>query len=69
MWDGESTEGPAQSAFNVLHWPTVYVLDAVGTIRAIDPKAAELDSLIEKLLASSDEAGSNDRGDTKERKP
>jgi thiol-disulfide isomerase/thioredoxin len=69
LWDGDSNEGPAQSAFNVLHWPTVYVLDAAGTIRAIDPKAAELDSLIEKLLASIGEAGSDQRGAAKERKP
>jgi thiol-disulfide isomerase/thioredoxin len=50
LWDGESTEGPIQSAYNVLHWPTVYVIDARGTIRYFDVTGKELDEAVEKLV-------------------
>ena len=34
-WDGGSTDGPIQTAYNVSHWPTIYVLDHEGKIRHI----------------------------------
>jgi len=55
-WDGGSTDGPIQTAYNVAQWPTIYVLDHEGVIRFIyadnsnlDEKA--LDEAIDKLLA------------------
>jgi hypothetical protein len=50
-WDGGDTRGPIQTAYNVTHWPTVYVLDAAGTIRFIDVRGARLDEAVDRLLA------------------
>ncbi len=50
-WDGGSTDGPIQSAYNVLHWPTVYLLDAHGTIRYMEVSGKELDAAVDELLA------------------
>jgi hypothetical protein len=50
-WDGGSTDGPIQSAYNVLHWPTVYVLDSRGTIRYMEVSGKELDAAVDELLA------------------
>jgi peroxiredoxin len=50
-WDGGNTDGPIQSAYNVLHWPTVYVLDAQGTIRYTEVSGHELDAAVDELLA------------------
>ena len=32
-WDGGSTDGPIASRWNVDGWPTLYLIDAKGTIR------------------------------------
>lgn len=45
-----STSGPIASRWNVIGWPTTYVLDAKGVIRAVDPTHEELDATVEKLL-------------------
>jgi len=50
LYDGDSTEGPIQCALNVLHWPTLYVLDREGIIRAIDPVEEELDRVVDELV-------------------
>ena len=57
LWDGGATDGPIQAAYNVLHWPTVYVLDAKGTIRFFDVRGKELDAAVDELLAEMAEAG------------
>jgi hypothetical protein len=49
-WDGGSTDGPIQTAYNVSHWPTVYVLDHKGVIRHIDVRDQKLEEAVEKLL-------------------
>jgi len=49
-WDGEETRGPIETDYDVPHWPRVFVIDAEGVIRAIDPDAKELDRTIETLL-------------------
>jgi hypothetical protein len=49
-WDGGTTRGPIQTAYNVSHWPTVYVLDHKGVIRYIDVRGKELDGAVKKLL-------------------
>jgi hypothetical protein len=50
-FDGGDTHGPIQTAYNVSHWPTIYVLDHQGVIRYIDVSEKELDEAIDKLLA------------------
>jgi hypothetical protein len=50
-FDGGDTHGPIQTAYNVSHWPTIYVLDHKGVIRYIDVSEKELDEAIDKLLA------------------
>ncbi len=51
-WDGEETRGPIETDYDVHHWPRVFVIDAVGIIRAIDPETDELDRTIEALLVT-----------------
>jgi hypothetical protein len=53
FWNGGGIGGPISSAWNVQSWPTLYLLDAKGTIRhkyvgAGDEK--ELDVAIELLI-------------------
>ncbi|MAW78041.1 MAG: hypothetical protein CMJ95_11745 [Planctomycetes bacterium] len=50
FYDG-GTDGPISSRWNVNGWPTIYVIDAKGTIRFKDVRGDELDSAIEMLLA------------------
>jgi peroxiredoxin len=50
-FDGGDTHGPIQTAYNVSHWPTTYVLDHQGVIRYIDVPEKELDEAIDNLLA------------------
>ncbi|HEV3339603.1 MAG TPA: carboxypeptidase regulatory-like domain-containing protein [Pirellulales bacterium] len=49
-WDGEEIRGPIETDYDVPHWPRVFVIDAEGIIRAIDPEADELDRTIDMLL-------------------
>ena len=49
-WDG-GFRGGIQTAYDVDHWPTVYVLDAKGVIRSIDVRGEELDRAVDALLA------------------
>src|SRR5262249_50892256 len=57
FWDGGSTGGPIASKWNVHGWPTLYVIDAKGVIRARDPgRDKELDELIDALVKEA-EAG------------
>ena len=64
-WDGGSTDGPIQSAYNVLHWPTVYVLDSRGTIRYMEVSGKELDSAVDELLAKMDQTNPVSGGEPK----
>jgi hypothetical protein len=49
-WDG-GFRGAIQTAYNVSHWPTVFVLDPRGVIRYIDVRGHELDQAVDTLLA------------------
>ena len=53
-WDGGSTDGPIQTAYNISHWPTIYVLDPKGVIRFIDVREEKLDEAINERLAEMD---------------
>jgi hypothetical protein len=45
-WDGGSTNGPIARKWNVRGWPTVYLIDHHGVIRA----KMLVDELIERLV-------------------
>jgi hypothetical protein len=53
-WDGGGTDGPIQTAYNVSHWPTLYVLDGGGMIRYFDVRGPKLDEAVDALLAELD---------------
>jgi hypothetical protein len=50
FWDGGNTNGPIASSWNVHSWPTTYVLDAKGVIRAKNLRGEELEKFIDTLL-------------------
>jgi hypothetical protein len=45
------TGGPIATRWNVSSWPTIYVIDKKGVIRAKDVREAELDEWVDKLVA------------------
>lgn len=47
-WVDGTTRGPIDLMYDTGHWPTVYVLDAKGVIRYIDP--SDLDGAVDSLL-------------------
>ena len=49
-WWDRSTSGPIATAWNVDGWPTIYVLDAKGTIRYKDVREEAMDKAIDTLL-------------------
>jgi len=52
-WDGDETRsGPIQTDYDTQHWPSVFVIDAAGIIRAIDVHGADLDKAVDEALAS-----------------
>ncbi len=54
FWNGpEGTSGPIAAAWNVHGWPTLYILDAKGTIRykSVGANEEAIDKTLEELLA------------------
>ena len=51
FWNGGSTQGPISTAWRVRGWPTIYVLDANGVIRARGVRGAKMDEAVDALLA------------------
>lgn len=51
FWDGGSTSGPIATKWNVTGWPTIYVIDKQGVIRAKNVREKKLDEWVDKLLA------------------
>lgn len=52
-WDGRpgpDERGPIAAAWNVLGWPTTYVLDAAGIIRYVDLRGEDLMKAVRQLL-------------------
>ena len=45
-----STSGAIPTRWNVSGWPTIYVIDAKGVIRAKGPRGQKLEEWIEKLV-------------------
>jgi thiol-disulfide isomerase/thioredoxin len=51
FWNGDKgPDGPLSRAWNVRGWPTIYVLDAKGVIRAKNLRGKELETAVEELL-------------------
>ena len=51
FWNGGSTSGPISDAWRVRGWPTIYVLDGSGTIRARNVRGEAMDRSVDALLA------------------
>src|SRR3954469_16815900 len=52
FWNGpKGTDGPISRAWNVRGWPTIYVLDARGVIRAKGVRGEAMDRAVDDLLA------------------
>ena len=51
FWDGGSTQGPIATKWNVHGWPSIYVLDAKGVIRAKEVRGPAMDKIVDELLA------------------
>ncbi len=51
FWNGGGTGGPISTAWRVRGWPTIYVLDANGVIRARDVRGEAMDRAVDALLA------------------
>ncbi len=52
FWNGpDGTRGPISKEWNVMGWPTIYVLDAEGVIRAKQVRGDAMDKVVDELLA------------------
>lgn len=49
-FDGDPNEGPIAARYRIRKYPTTYVLDAQGLIRAVNVFGADLDQTVDKLL-------------------
>src|SRR5665213_1320223 len=51
FWNGpEGTSGPISTKWNVRFWPTVYVIDAKGTIRFKNVRGEAMDKAVDQVL-------------------
>jgi len=55
-WDG-STRGPLCTAWGIVSFPTVYVLDARGTIRYVGLRGRDLETAVDALIQEAKAAG------------
>jgi len=52
FWNGpKGTTGPISTKWGVRGWPTIYVLDAKGVIRARNVRGEAMDKAVDELLA------------------
>ena len=57
FWDGGNTNGPIAKKYGVRGWPTIYVLDGNGVIRAKGPRGEALDKVVDELLKQMEAKG------------
>jgi hypothetical protein len=50
FWDGGSTSGPISTKWGVRGWPTIYILDHEGIIRAKNKRGEKMDEVVDQLL-------------------
>jgi hypothetical protein len=48
-WDGDQN-GPITSRWNVLSFPSIFVIDAGGVIRELGTRGKDLDQTVERLV-------------------
>jgi hypothetical protein len=52
FWNGErGTGGPISAAWKVQGWPTIYIIDGSGIIRARNARGEAMDRVVDTLLA------------------
>ena len=56
FWDG-GMEGPIATAWNIQGWPTIYVLDHKGVIRAKDLRDKDLEKMVDELVKEAEASG------------
>jgi hypothetical protein len=52
FWDGGSTGGPIATRWNVQGWPSIFILDEDGVIRARDLRDDAMEKKVVELLAA-----------------
>ena len=57
FWNGGSTRGPISTQYGVRGWPTIYVLDHHGVIRAKNVRGEAMDEVVDELVAEAESAG------------
>jgi hypothetical protein len=57
FWNGGSTRGPISTQYGVKGWPTIYVLDHNGVIRAKGVRGEAMDEVVDQLVAEAEAAG------------
>ncbi len=58
FWNGpEGTSGPISQAWNVFGWPTIYIIDHNGVIRARNKRGEAMDEVVDQLLAEMERDG------------
>jgi hypothetical protein len=55
-WWDRTTSGPIATTWNVQAWPTIYVLDQNGVIRAKNVRGAAMDKVVDDLLKEMQES-------------
>ena len=58
-WCDGGQDGPITSRWNILSFPTVFVIDAKGIIREIGLRGPELDRAVDRLMHEATEPGKN----------
>lgn len=51
FWNGGGTNGPISRQYGVRSWPTIYVLDENGVIRAKNVRGHSMDEAVDGLLS------------------
>jgi len=52
FWNGpEGTRGPISAEWNVRGWPTIYIIDHQGVIRAKNKRGEAMEDVVMELLA------------------
>ena len=49
-WADEFNRGPISALFNIRHWPTIFVVDAKGTLRGKDVPSGALEKVLTEAL-------------------
>ena len=58
FWNGpEGMDGPISKKWNVYSWPTIYVIDADGTIRFKNVRGESMDKAVDQLLKEMEKDG------------